>query len=248
MYLATFCRFSGRFWKKIQEKLKAKRPDFGLIHSTKTSPKSISIIAQKLHGFKAPLCFLDRFIQSIFAVLRSFSDKIQAKLMAKTAANINPRSSPKIEIIKTISMSHCVSSKVHDKQQSHNFGTLIISRFDEFPNTHRLNNNSRPNRKSFFFASVILGQKKEEGFKSANITSLRFSFQGFVRSLVLARRDMDKSTSLRGELVWFGLHNVILPSIPIFWPLLNAIFYSFSLRNPSYFAKNRSFFKSWISH
>ena len=53
--------------------------------------------------------------------------------------------------------------------------------------------------------------EKEEGFKSANITSLRFSFQGFV---VLARRDMDKSTSLRGELVWFGLHNVILPSNP----------------------------------
>ena len=25
---------------------------------------------------------------------------------------------------------------------------------------------------------------------------------------------MDKSTSLRGELVWFGLHNVILPSNP----------------------------------
>ena len=65
-------------------------------------------------------------------------------------------------------------------------------------------------------AAVLLHKrkKKEEGFKSANITSLRFSFQGFV---VLARRDMDKSTSLRGELVWFGLHNVILPSNPTFW-------------------------------
>ena len=67
-------------------------------------------------------------------------------------------------------------------------------------------------------AAVLLHKrkKKEEGFKSANITSLRFSFQGFVRFVVLARRDMDKSTSLRGELVWFGLHNVILPSNPTY--------------------------------
>ena len=92
----------------------------------------------------------------------------------------------------------------------HNFGTLIISRFDEFPHEVVI---------MLFFsiaAAVLLHKrkKKEEGFKSANITSLRFSFQGFV---VLARRDMDKSTSLRGELVWFGLHNVILPSNPTFW-------------------------------
>ena len=91
----------------------------------------------------------------------------------------------------------------------HNFGTLIISRFDEFPHEVVI---------MLFFsiaAAVLLHKrkKKEEGFKSANITSLRFSFQGFV---VLARRDMDKSTSLRGELVWFGLHNVILPSNPTY--------------------------------
>ena len=70
----------------------------------------------------------------------------------------------------------------------------------------------------FFY--YVHKEKKEEGFKSANITSLRFSFQGFV---VLARRDMDKSTSLRGELVWFGLHNVILPSNPTYTGLFSRI-------------------------
>ena len=72
----------------------------------------------------------------------------------------------------------------------------------------------------FFY--YVHKEKKEEGFKSANITSLRFSFQGFV---VLARRDMDKSTSLRGELVWFGLHNVILPSNPTYTGLFSRILF-----------------------
>ena len=80
----------------------------------------------------------------------------------------------------------------------------------------------------FFY--YVHKEKKEEGFKSANITSLRFSFQGFV---VLARRDMDKSTSLRGELVWFGLHNVILPSNPTHLGLY-FLTYFMILKNPDY--------------